>query len=207
MELSFGDRQILNGLYLRIDTGSVTGLLGRNGSGKSCLMNILSGELRPTTKTVRIDSVWYENLSANQLLYLSQKSTLPKNISVRNVLNDFKVLHHGFIDLFPEFTSLMDQKIGELSGGERRIVEIYSLLKAESQFVMLDEPFSQIMPLHIEKIKSLIRDAKQYKGILITDHRYRDVIDVSDSLYVIDNRTAYLINGKEDLIKHNYINK
>ncbi len=206
VELSFGDRQILSGLYLRVDTGSVTGLLGGNGAGKSCLMNILSGELQPTTKTIRIDSVWYKNLSSDQLLYLSQKLTLPKSISVREVLNDFRVAPQDFVDSFPEFTPLLDQKIGTLSGGERRIVEIYTLLKADSQFVLLDEPFSQIMPLHFEKIKSLICDAKKDKGILITDHRYRDVIDVSDTLYVIDNRAAYLIDGEEGLIKHKYIN-
>ena len=99
----------------------------------------------------------------------------------------------------------MDKKVGQLSGGERRIVEIYSVLKADTQFVMLDEPFSQIMPLHVSKIKSLISDEKKSKGILITGHLYQHIIDLSDSLYVVDNETIYLTIEVSDLAKYGYI--
>ena len=70
---------------------------------------------------------------------------------------------------------------------------------------MLDEPFSQIMPLHVSKIKSLISDEKNSKGILITDHLYQHIIDLSDSLYVVDNETIYLTREVSDLVKYGYI--
>jgi len=206
VELNFGERQILNSVYLKLETGSITGLLGCNGSGKSSLMKIMAGELLPMCKTMRIDSVWHNQFSEKELIYLPQDHYLPRNISVKRVLDDFEISHFDFTDIFPEFTPLMNQKIFKLSGGERRILEIYSVLRADTQFILLDEPFSQIMPLHIAKIKSLIIDAKRDKGILISDHMYRDIIDIADSLYVINNRTVYLTNELEDLVKHEYIN-
>ena len=205
VELSFGGRQILNSVYLSIESGKISGLLGRNGSGKSSLMKILCGEIQATFKTMRIDSVWHKLFSASQLMYLPQKSYIPKNLLIKQVFKDFKICGFDFTDIFPEFSVLMDKKVGQLSGGERRIVEIYSVLKADTQFVMLDEPFSQIMPLHVSKIKSLISDARESKGILITDHLYQHIIDLSDSLYVVDNETIYLTREMSDLAKHGYI--
>ena len=205
VELSFGGRQILNSVYLSIESGKISGLLGRNGSGKSSLMKILCGEVQATFKTMRIDSVWHKQFSASQLMYLPQKSYIPKNLLIKQVFKDFKICGLDFTDIFPEFSVLMDKKVGQLSGGERRIVEIYSVLKADTQFVMLDEPFSQIMPLHVSKIKSLISNARESKGILITDHLYQHIIDLSDSLYVVDNETIYLTREMSDLAKHGYI--
>ena len=60
VELSFGDRRILSGVYLAVETGGVTAVLGRNGCGKSCLMKILCGSLRADFRSMRIDGVWHD---------------------------------------------------------------------------------------------------------------------------------------------------
>lgn len=64
---------------------------------------------------------------------------------------------------------------------------------------MLDEPFSQVMPLHIESIKNLIVREKKNKGIVITDHMYKYIIDICDNLYVIKDGKAYLTKGIQDI--------
>lgn len=206
VELSFGERQILTSVYLRLDTGKVTALLGSNGCGKSCLMRILFDELTPTFKSIRVDSVWCKRLSSSQVLYLPQRSTLPHHMRVKSVFKDFNLSFSDFVDLFPEFDQFYSQRVGELSGGEQRVVEIYTILKAESQFVMLDEPFSQIMPIHISTIKLLIEQQKERKGILLTDHMYRNVVSLADSIYVINNQTLYMVNTEDDLVKYGYVN-
>lgn len=205
VDLSFGDRQILSNVYLRLDTGKITALLGRNGCGKSCLMRVLFDELRPTFKSIRVDSVWHKRLTNSQVLYLPQSNSVPGGMKILSAFKDFGVSYDAFCSHFPEFSSYADKRVSELSSGERRIMEIYVILCAESQFVMLDEPFSQVMPLHIEVIKSIIVEQKQHKGILLTDHMYRNVLDIADSLYVMNDQTVYITKCNDDLIKYGYI--
>ena len=70
---------------------------------------------------------------------------------------------------------------------------------------MLDEPFSQIMPIHIDVIKTLILKEKKNKGIIITDHLYKHITDICDNLYVINNEKTFLTNNVEDLVELEYI--
>ncbi len=205
VELSFNDLEVLSGVYLKIVTGEITGLLGLNGCGKTCLMRILFDDLKAKNRCIMLDSVWQKRLSHKQVLYLPQHSSMPKGVSVKRVFKDFNVDFSGFCESFPESSHLKDANIGDLSGGEQRIVEIYVILKAKSKFVMLDEPFSQIMPIHIEIIKALIIEAKSSKGILVSDHTFRNIIDISDSLYVMANRTVYLTKSNEDLVRYGYL--
>lgn len=92
-----------------------------------------------------------------------------------------------------------------MSGGERRILECYIILRGHTRFVLLDEPFFQIAPLHISTLQELIRQEAQTKGILLTDHVYRHVIDIADHLYVMANHQTYLAHGREDLVRYGYL--
>ena len=70
---------------------------------------------------------------------------------------------------------------------------------------MLDEPFSQVMPIHLNTIKDLIVREAQNKGIIVTDHLYKHIVDICDSLYVINNGETYLTKELTDLEKHEYV--
>lgn len=72
---------------------------------------------------------------------------------------------------------------------------------------MLDEPFSMVMPLHVEKIKNLILREKKNKGIIITDHLYNYVIELCDNLYILKDGITYLTKSAEDIEKYGYIKK
>ena len=185
VELSFGDRVILSSVYLAVETGGATALLGRNGSGKSCLMKILCGALRPGFRSMRIDGKWYDRFGSSQVRYLPQQ---------------------GFTPGCPIFGKLRKAKIRTLSGGERRILECFVILRSRSLFAVLDEPFSQVAPLHVVTLKALIRAEKRNKGILLTDHMYRHVTDVADRLYVLANGQTYLTQDAEDLVRYGYLN-
>ncbi|MCF0165121.1 MAG: ATP-binding cassette domain-containing protein [Bacteroidales bacterium] len=205
VNLSFKEKTVLSGVYLKVETGCVTALLGSNGSGKSCLMRILSGELNADFKSIRIDGVWHEKLTREHILYLPQYCSIPKNITVATAFDDFDIDYEGFCRFFPEFRSFRNYKIGDLSGGTQRMMETYLILTSNAPFVMLDEPFSQITLIDIDKIKQLINREKEHKGILLTDHMYQNVLDVSDNMYVLSERTVYQAKSKEDLIKYGYI--
>lgn len=82
---------------------------------------------------------------------------------------------------------------------------MYVLIKSKSQFVMLDEPFTMLNPLQIEKVKSLLIEEKKSKGILVTDHLYRHILDLSDNLYVLSNSRTILTHNNSDLEILGYI--
>ncbi len=199
-------RKILTDIYLICETGKITGLLGRNGEGKSCLMNIIYGNLEPASKSIRFDNktVLFPYKNSEQLLYLPQFNFIPKSLKLKRIFNDFNVDFSGFEKEFPELISKHNSTIENLSGGHIRLVELYIILKAKTQFVMLDEPFTHIMPLHIEKIKHIIAEEKLNKGILITDHSYKHIIDVSDHLYVLSNGKTHLTKDVLDIEKLGY---
>lgn len=205
VELWFGERNVLSGVYLAVERGCVTAVLGRNGCGKSCLMKILFGSLRADFKSMRIDGVWHERFSPEEVLYMPQQGFIPGSLTVERVLRDFGLAWDELIVWFPIFEKLRNAKLGEMSGGEGRILECYIVLRSPSQFVMLDEPFSQVAPLHIARLKELIRHEKQSKGILLTDHMYRHVTDIADRLYIMADGQACLSQSDEDMIRYGYV--
>lgn len=205
VELSFGERRIMQGVYLAVETGGVTAVVGRNGCGKSCLMKILCGSLRADFRSMRIDGVWHEHFSDREVRYLPQSGFIPGRLTVDRALRDFGLPWSDLLAWFPLFDNLRGAKIANMSGGEQRILECYLILRSRTQFVMLDEPFSQIAPLHVETIKALIRQEKPNKGILLTDHMYRHVADIADRLYVMVDGHTYLTDSEQDLVRRGYL--
>lgn len=196
IQLHFGNRTILSNIYLKCETGKITGLLGRNGQGKSCLMRIIYGTLK-SEKSIRIDNVSYPEAfkRSDLLLYLPQFNFIPKSLSLKRVFQDFNLDFGNFTERFPEYSPNYKFSIGSLSGGGQRLIELYVLVKSTSKFVMLDEPFTHISPLQVEKVKNLLLEEKSNKGILITDHIYRQVLDICDNLYVLANGQTHLTNN------------
>lgn len=201
-------RTILSNIFLHCETGKITGLLGRNGQGKSCLLKIIYGSLA-CEKSVRHNgrSLPYAYNQPDIMRYLPQHNFIPKQLSVKRVCSDLDISFAMLRDRFPEFASKQHTHVGVLSGGERRLLELYVILCSSSQFVLLDEPFTNLDPLHIEKAKSLLHELKTQKGLLITDHLFHHVLDVSDSVYVLKDGQTYLSNHISDIERLGYANE
>lgn len=206
IQLSFGMKRILSNVYLKVESGKITGLLGRNGTGKTCLMNIIYGSLESESKSTRWNdkAIFYAFKASGLLSYLPQFNFIPLRLRTIRIFNDFGLDFSEFEKIFPEFSSSFHLNFRELSGGQRRLIEVYIITKSKAQFVLLDEPFSHIMPLHIEKIKKVLKEEKCKKGILLTDHMYHHITDISDSLYVLKDGQTYLTKGIEDIERLGY---
>jgi len=200
IQLEFNERKILSSVYLKLETGKITALLGRNGTGKTCLMNIIYGSMH-CEKSVRFDGISqkYPYQRPDLLRYLPQFNFIPQRFSLKKIFNDFELEYGLFQQLFPEFSFKYTTAIGRLSGGERRLVELYVILKSKSQFAMLDELFTHLSPVQIEKIKELLQEVKTEMGLLITDHLYQQVIGISDSLYVLANGKTHFTQSIDDI--------
>jgi ABC-type lipopolysaccharide export system ATPase subunit len=160
--LEFGTKRVLQDVYLKCETGKITGILGRNGTGKTCLMDIIYGKIIPQDNSVRINeqALLRSTRLPSDLLYLPQFRFIPKSLSLNRIFEDFNLEFSEFIHVFPEFEKYDKSKLWALSGGEQRIVEIYLIISSETKFCLLDEPFSHVMPLHIDRIKNLILKEK-----------------------------------------------
>ena len=194
IELFFGTRKILSDIYIKAETGTITGLLARNGEGKTSLMNIIYGNLKANIRSVRFDdqSIPEAFKKPDLLTYLPQFNFIPASLTLQRVFKDFEIPFSDFEYDFPEFKNRQHEKISKLSGGERRLTEVYLLIKSKTQFTMLDEPFSHVMPLHLQQLSTLITREKQHKGFIITDHMYKHVTDISDNIYVLkDGKTHH----------------
>jgi ABC-type branched-subunit amino acid transport system ATPase component len=200
IQLEYGKRRILSDVYLKCETGKITGLLGRNGQGKSCLMKAIYGTLN-CEKSIRIDKKTQPKAYKIRglLLYLPQFNFIPKSLSLKRVFQDFSLDFSVFTEKFPEFELNYKSSMGNLSGGGHRLVELYIIIRSKSLFAMLDEPFSYLSPLQIEKVKEMLLEEKLKKGLVITDHMYKHIIDISDDLYVLSNGKTHLTKKLEDI--------
>jgi ABC-type multidrug transport system ATPase subunit len=208
IELAFDGRKILSNIYLQCKTGEVIGLLGRNGSGKSSLMKVAFGSMTATHHSVRINNT---SLSGNQInqrviAYLPQEGLIPPFLSIRKAIRTYGLKEVEIVEQFPEIQQFINLYPREISGGYLRIIEALLVLGSDHPFCILDEPFTGLMPLHIDKMLQLITEAKQGKGIIITDHLYRHVLSVADHLYLLNNGQTYKIKNTEELVSRGYIN-
>src|SRR5688500_11419033 len=104
IQLQFGERKILSDIYIKCETGSVSGLLGRNGEGKTCLLQIIYGILR-VEKSVRINQVSQPKAFTHPelLLYLPQFHFIPAQKRLNSIFKDFQIDYGQFEKWFPEF--------------------------------------------------------------------------------------------------------
>jgi ABC-type lipopolysaccharide export system ATPase subunit len=138
------------------------------------------------------------------LKFLPQFNYIPNFLKLKRVFDDVELDFSEFSERFPEFKYKLNLKIRTLSGGERRFVETYIVLKAKTQFVILDEPFTHLMPLQIEKIRELIVEEKSNKGIIVTDHLYMQILDIADDAYILTNSKTHFLKDKLELEESGY---
>lgn len=203
----FGERSILTDVYLQCRTGEIIGLLGRNGCGKSTLMQIIFGTL-DSQKFIRIDGKIYEEpyKTKDLIAYLPQHDFIPKHLNVKKAAHLYlgkEKVEHFFDDAV--LKPLSNHKIGALSGGEIRYLEVKLLLNTPSRFILLDEPFSGVSPVMVEQIQKLILEKSSEKGIILSDHDYRNVLKITSRCCLIHQGSIKAITGKEDLLRWGYI--
>lgn len=204
----YGTNQVLTDIALKCQPGDIIGLLGRNGSGKSTLLRIIFGTLYTDHKFIRInDTILNQPFKKrNTIAYLNQDNFLPKNITVRKVV---EIYYDGpgqseFLE-DEVLSKVLGTKIRNLSGGESRYLEVKLLLSLDTLFVLLDEPFNGISPVHVELIKKMIIYNSIKKGIILTDHDYRNVLDVANKYYLLFDGGLKSVNSKQDLIVWGYV--
>lgn len=206
--LSISGKKILDGSAINIHQGKRTGLLGSNGAGKSVFLQTIFGIRKAASCDVffnsqKIKKACYRDGLVN---YLPQYRFLPAAFSLNDFIQQFHVDKTVLLRYFPELSGLLHQSIDELSGGEERLFSALLIILAPAKFTMLDEPFTHLMPLYIERLKTLLQYQKQIKGFIVTDHLYQSILEITDDLYFMKSGQSFLLkNPEEDLALHQYI--
>ncbi|MDB5062944.1 MAG: hypothetical protein JWP67_2787 [Mucilaginibacter sp.] len=207
VQLEFDGRKILQSVYLNCMQGEVVGLLGRNGCGKSSLLKIIFGTLTPNYKYVSInDQFVHTGYLNNQIAYLPQHNYMPDGIKIEKLARIIvdPVSWDEFTEL-PSYQKNYNKTIGELSGGELRQLETMIIIHSKADFILLDEPFTHISPIQADEFKPVIRACAKRKGIIITDHQYYNILDVSDKIILLTNGSTKHITNNEELVTYGYL--
>jgi lipopolysaccharide export system ATP-binding protein len=205
---SFDGRQVLTDIYLKCVTGDIIGILGRNGSGKSTLMKILFGVQSAERKFIRINDVVYEKPYRHNgiIAYLPQHNFLLSHLTLGEIARLY-LEEKDALDFFddPILERVRETKTADLSGGESRYAEVKLILSRPVQFVLLDEPFNGVAPVVVEQLKQLIRSYSKDKGIILTDHDYKNVLDVANQYGLLYDGGLKRIKDKHELVRWNYL--
>jgi len=208
IRISFSNRPILHGAYINCSIGETVGLLGRNGSGKSTLLKTIAQTMSSDDAYIGISGERPITPSSayNYMAYLPQESYLPKNEKLSTIMHlSLGKAEHELMCQNELVQKLYRQKCKTFSGGELRFIEILFMLYANAPFVLLDEPFNGLAPLYREHIMQLITQQSQTKGIIITDHDYRNVLEISDRQFLLVGGRTIAVANKEELVRYGYL--
>ena len=213
---SYRGRRVVNGVSLRVEQGEVVGLLGPNGAGKTTTFYSIVGLIPPDTGRVLIDAEDITDvpmyLRARQygISYLPQEASVFRKLTVEeNILAVLEAQPISWHERREKMEELIDklglehirQNMGhDLSGGERRRVEIARALCINPSFILLDEPFSGIDPIAVLDLQKIISDLRAAGiGVLITDHNVRETLSVTDRAYIINEGRNFRTGTPEHL--------
>lgn len=220
---SIKDKTIVDKVSFEIKPGSVNGLLGPNGAGKTTTFYLIAGLIKLDSGEIIFNGNNISNLPMHKrsnmgIKYLPQEPSIFQDLTVYENLYGLAEISFKEKNKISQFMTqsieefslekILDLKGRQLSGGQRRKVEIARTLAASPKIILLDEPFAGIDPIAIDEIKNVLRTLKD-KGIaiLITDHNVREALDICDNAIVV-NRGQVIAKGvKADLINNDLVKK
>ena len=224
LKKKYDTKIIVKNISLEVNSGEVIGLLGPNGAGKTTTFYMIVGLIKLDSGSILIDDIDITSIPIHKrfeygISYLPQEPSIFRNMTavdnIKAILEtDKKLSKHEKNNILDELITKFDLKSFlntqgmQLSGGERRRVEIARALALKPKFLLLDEPFAGIDPISVIDIQEIIKQLSQDNiGILITDHNVRETLKICDKSYVV-NSGQILASGKsKDLINNKIVKK
>jgi lipopolysaccharide export system ATP-binding protein len=212
---SYRGRRVVDDVSVHVGRGEIVGLLGPNGAGKTTSFYMVVGLISPDSGRVLLDGVDLTNMpmfkrAQHGISYLPQEASVFRKLTVEeNLMAILQTRRLSGRERRDKMNNLIDQmglgtvrrsKGFQLSGGERRRVEIARSLAIEPSFLLLDEPFSGIDPIQVLELQRIILDLKRDGlGILVTDHNVRETLSVTDRAYIINAGKIFRTGSPDQL--------
>lgn len=210
----FGQMEVLKGLDLNIRQGSIYGLVGSNGTGKTTLLKLLAGIYRPDRGSILVDGKpVFENVQIkDKMIFIPDDLFFFNQYSIRETADLFRQVYPTWDEArFRELSSLfgidVKRRVTKLSKGMKRQVSFWLALSVKPQILILDEPLDGLDPMIRSKVKKLLLAdvAEREMSILISSHNLRELEDICDYMGIL-HQGALLIESELDTLKRG-INK
>ena len=224
LKKSFESKTVIHNVSLEVNSGEIVGLLGPNGAGKTTTFYMIVGLVKADEGSIHIndDNITLEPIHKRfeqGISYLPQEPSVFRDMTAKDNIEAIlevdkslsrteksDILEH-LVDKF-DLSKFINTKGIQLSGGERRRVEIARALALKPKFLLLDEPFAGIDPISVLDIQKIIKLlAKEDIGILITDHNVRETLKICDKSYVINSGKVLASGKSKDLVKNEIVKK
>ncbi len=214
---TYGRRRVVDDVSLDLRQGEVVGLLGPNGAGKTTTFYMIVGLIRPDQGEVYLDELpihtrpMYRRARLG-IGYLSQEASVFRRMTVEdNLKSILETVDISADERNERLETLLEdlrvthlrRSLGhQLSGGERRRVEIARALTTKPRFILLDEPFAGIDPIAVGDVQAIVSQLKEMGlGILITDHNVRETLTITDRAYILFEGKIIRDGTAEELVK------
>ena len=215
---NFGNKRVVRNVSIGVRRGEAVGLLGPNGAGKTTTFYMLSGLMQADEGSIFLDGNDVTETPLYQrarlgIGYLPQESSIFRGLSVEKNIRAVLEITESNADLRD---SMLEELLAEfgighlrntpsinLSGGERRRLEIARALAARPSFLLLDEPLAGIDPIAVADIRDLISQLKEHGlGVLITDHNVRETLEIVERAYIIHDGAVLMEGTPEEVVGH-----
>ncbi len=214
---------MVSDISLNINSGEVVGLLGPNGAGKTTTFYMILGIINPDAGVIYLDG---ENLNSSPMYkrarkgigYLPQEASIFRKLKVEdNIKAVLEITDIDEITKREKLNSILEEfnlmsfakRFGyQLSGGERRKVEIARAIAVDPVFILLDEPFAGIDPLAVIELKKTLQQLTDKGiGLIITDHNVRETLSITDRAYIISDGRILAHGIPNDLISNELVRR
>ena len=220
---SIKDKKILSQISFKVGKGEIYGLLGPNGAGKTTTFYIIAGLINSEEGKILLLDEDISDLPMHKrsklgIKYLPQEPSIFQGLTVYENLrglaelslqnqNDIKEFIESSIEEFG-LSEISNLKGRQLSGGQRRKVEIARTLAAKPKVILMDEPFAGIDPIAIEDIKNVLKKLVDKNiGVLITDHNVRETLEICNQAAIINNGEIIAEGDKDELINNKLVKR
>jgi len=223
LKKSYKEKNVISDISLQINSGESVGLLGPNGAGKTTTFYMVLGLIAPDSGSISLDD---QNINNSPMYkrarkgigYLPQEASIFRKLNVAdNIRAVIEITGIDKSERKNKLESIMDEfNLGplakrygyQLSGGERRRVEIARVIAVDPAFILLDEPFAGIDPLAVIELKKTLQQLSDKGiGLLITDHNVRETLSMTDRAYIISNGQILAHGIPDDLIANDLVRK
>ena len=212
---AYRGRRVVDGVSVNVQTGEIVGLLGPNGAGKTTTFNMVVGVLKPDAGAVKFQGRDITRLPMHKrarlgIGYLTQEPSVFRKLTVEeNILailetckmsRDERGVRLKYLLQELDLTPVARSRAYQISGGEKRRLEITRALVTSPKLMLLDEPFSGIDPIAVYEVQKIVRRLKERGlGILITDHNVRETLKLIDRGYII-HKGQVLVEGSSEFL-------
>lgn len=216
VDFAIGSHRILSSISVQVESNEIVGLLGRDGSGKTCLFELLAGLVTPSSGRILFNgadiTAWNtEGRALQGLAYLPEEPSIFRELTVaENIRLALDIVEHDvparslrlekLLQTF-QLRHVRDQPATSLSGGERRRCEVARALAVQPSILMLDEPFRGLDPMSVLEVVGAVKGLRDRGiGVLISDYDLHDLIDLIDRAYVLHEGRVIFSGTSSELL-------